>query len=328
MTRFVLIAILLPAAARAAAPTRASSELLVRDLKRQLNETTRRLEEKREGLARATAALGSVAAAFATYAGGPPVAPFATRSAPQAPGSPAEKKAGDAALSAWIEQREALAALGLKAALLAEELQRYKETGLLSPTLPAVAERFKLLIETPWSLPASARDLPTLSLDLVKLQKQLREYADIFRRLPDRKRLKPSRPAAQNLPAPGKQPVPSSIRIDGDRPRFERDAGRGAPANDPIPGLILLLSSSDPRGRALAADELGNFGAPAARVVLALRQALADPDRRVRASAAMALGAVASEDSGVITDLRRAMHDPDEDVRFNAETALKKLERP
>ncbi len=295
--------------ARGETLTRAPSALAALDLKRQLDEIGGRLSEQRERLVLATVALAGIGNSLNQQAPrSPGVALFATRSAPYVPGSPAAAAAMDAAVRPWIEQREALAALELKAALLADQLQRYKETGVLSPTPAATVKRFKLLIENPWTLPASTPEVAALSLDLIKLQKQLRLYK------------------AEILSAPEKQSPPPTAGTSADRPRFERDAGRGSPENNPIPGLIVLLSSPEPRGRALAADELGNAGAAAAPAVPALRRALTDPDRRVRASAAAALGSIGDAGLSVAADLRRALRDPDEEVRLSARAALRRLE--
>jgi HEAT repeat protein len=103
------------------------------------------------------------------------------------------------------------------------------------------------------------------------------------------------------------------------------DKGTGKPEIDPIPALIAQLSSSDPRRRARAADELGKRGAAAGIAVPALRRRLEDRDRRVRASGALALGSVASASVEVEADLRKALRDKDEDVRFSARIALERL---
>lgn len=315
MTYSVMLAAIFLAAApltHGQAPTRAQSELLAFDLTRQLDEISNRLQEKREQLVLATVALGSISATLAKYA----------------PQSPEAAAARVAAIQPWIEQHEATATLELKAALLADQLQRYKETGVVSPTPASTAARLKLLIENPWTLPPSEPVVPALSLDLATLQKQLRRYEDIGRRTPTNEYPKLPRPLPQSLPAPERWHAPSSKTINDDRLQFEHDAGTGTPENDPIPDLIVLLSSTEPRTRALAADELGNRGTAAAPAVPALRSALSDPDRRVRASAALALGAAGHGDLDVVADLRRALNDPDQEVRFNARTALNRLNQP
>jgi hypothetical protein len=106
------------------------------------------------------------------------------------------------------------------------------------------------------------------------------------------------------------------------------DAGTGKPENDPVPELIKRLSSSEPRTRARAADELGKRGAAALPAVPALRRALKDGDRRVRASAVLALGGLGSTVDGVAAELRQALRDRNEDVRFSAVIALRRLQAP
>jgi hypothetical protein len=327
MTRFAVLASLLLAAApsaRAAAPTRAQTQLAAEGLKRRLDDFTAQLNERRERLVQETVGIASLAAALGDQAPqNPDVSLFNTRGPAYVPGSPQAAAALNDAMRPWLESREAVAGLELKAALLAEELQRYKETGELSPTPAATAKKLKLMFENPWTLPASEPDVPYLRLNLVELERQLRQYGYVAHNHAPNERIAASRPSPQNFPAPENARAPSPKKIDADRRRFERDAGTGTPENNPVPGLIVLLSSEDPRGRALAADELGNSGAAAAPAVPALKRALEDPDRRVRASAALALGAVGGPDAA--DDLRRALRDPDEEVRLSAKAALRRL---
>jgi hypothetical protein len=329
MTRLAVLASLLLASAppaRGAEPTRAQTELLALGLKRQLNGLTDQLNERRERLVLETVGIASIANALSQQAPQNPDVPlFTTRGPAYVPGSPKAAATLADAMRPWLDHREEVAGLELKAALLAEELQRYKETGELSPTPAATAARFKLMFENPWTLPPSVPNVAALSMNLVELEKQLRQYGYVAHSHAPDERVPASRPAAQNFPAPEKAHAPAPEKRDVVR-RFERDAGRGKPESNPVPGLIVLLSSEDPRGRALAADELGNSGAAAAPAVPALKRALSDPDRRVRASAALALGAVGNADAA--DDLRRALRDPDEEVRLSAKAALLRLKHP
>ena len=71
MTYSVMLAAIFFAAApftHGQASTQAQSELLALDLKRQLDEISDRLQEKREQLVFATVALGGIAASLAKYA--------------------------------------------------------------------------------------------------------------------------------------------------------------------------------------------------------------------------------------------------------------------
>jgi hypothetical protein len=130
-------------------------------------------------------------------------------------------------------------------------------------------------------------------------------------------------PTAETIPAVG----PGIRREPTERGEASLvdDAGTGKPENDPVPELLRRLSSSEPRVRARAADELGKRGAAALPAVPALRRALMDRDRRVRASAVLALGGVGGSVDGVDGDLRRALRDRNEDVRFSAVIALQRL---
>ncbi|MFI5347330.1 MAG: HEAT repeat domain-containing protein [Elusimicrobiota bacterium] len=136
-------------------------------------------------------------------------------------------------------------------------------------------------------------------------------------------------PAADARPResfPAGPPAPERAAPAAAEGAIVADMGTGKPENDPIPALIVQLSSPDPRRRARAADELGKRGAAAATAVAALRRRLDDRDRRVRASAVLALGSMASASDGTDVDLRRALRDKDEDVRFSARIALERLE--
>lgn len=292
-----------PASARPA-PSPVESRAL--ELRRRLDEIEGRLEEQRQRLIVETVGLAGAAADLDRYA----------------PGSAQAAAATDAANRPWKEHAVTAAPLELEAALLAEELQRYTETRDLSPTPAAAAARLKLLLERPWSLPPSANPVPELSLDLSTLQKQLGVNGRVDRKPLVAKRSEAALPSAQVFPSLETRPPRSSPKT-AERPMFEHDAKTGKAANDPVPELIVLLSSSNPRGRALAADALGSLGAEAAPAAAALKSALRDSDRRVRASAALALGAAGTADASA--DLRRVLADPDEEVRLNARTSLQML---
>ncbi len=293
-----------PASVRLA-PSPAESQAL--ELRRRLDEIEGRLEEQRQRVILETVGLAGAAADLSTFA----------------PGSPQAAAAADAANRPWREHASAAAPLELKAALIAEELQRYKETGVLSPTPAATAGRLKLFLEKSWSLPPSTPEVGGLSLDLSALQNQL-GLNDRVIRAPARARpVMAAIQAPEVLPALEWRSGASLTPKTAGRPMFERDAGTGKAENNPVPELIVLLSSSNPRGRALAADELGSLGPEAAPAAAALKGALHDSDRRVRASAALALGAAGNADSA--PDLRSALRDSDEEVRLNARSALQKL---
>jgi hypothetical protein len=325
----VLLASLLLAAApsaRGAAPTRAQTEAQALRLRRQLDIISRVIQEKGDRTLLETLPPASEAAVWSTWVPGGNVSLWDTRSAPQAPGSPEEIAAAKAAAAPWVKLRKETSTLEVQQALIADELQRYKETGVLSPPSPATVKSIKRLLGSPWGILPPSAEMPKLSLDLVELQKQLLPYAKTERRPPAGKPLAAVRPAAQTLPAPDIRSAAPAPAVAGNRPRFERDAGTGRPEIDPVPGLIVLLSSAEPRGRALAADELGNRGAQAAPAVPALRLELSDPDRQVRASAAQALGGIGTADPDVLADLQRSLRDPSEEVRLSARAALQRLE--
>ena len=287
-----------PAQARVQSP----SESQARELQRQYDEIEGRLEEQRQRLIIETVGLAGAASDLETYGAGSPEAAAAT----------------DAANRPWKEHAVTAAPLEIKAALLAEELQRFRETGVLSPTPPATAARLKNLLEHPWSLPPSTPEVGGLSLDLTSLQKQLGMKA----RPAVAKPAKVSVPIREALPA-FEGPRASAPAKTSARTMFERDAGTGKAETDPVPDLIVQLSSTNPRGRALAADQLGSLGAAASPAAAALKGALRDSDRRVRASAALALGAAGGADAA--PELRRVLGDTDEEVRLNARTSLQRL---
>lgn len=284
----LLALVLLTGAARAAAPVPPSPQALERELR----ELDSRLGEERERLVMATVGIAGIAKSLVQH-------------------SPDSREAAEAralVVALLDEKRKETAGLELRTALLAEQLQRYKETGVLSPTPPATEAALRKLIDEPWKEWAGRKPVASLSLDLEELQKQLRGW-----RKPESFPVPPMPAAAPSKP----EPTGSG---------FVRDMGMGRRETDPVPELIAMLSSELPRLRALAADQLGGRGASAEPAVPALRRALSDPDARVRASAALALGAVGKAAAGVLDDLRRALKDKDAEVRFSAQLALRRLD--
>lgn len=265
----------------------------VRDVERRLEELNGRLGEERERLVLATVAIGGIAQSLDRYA-------------------PSSREAAETRaliVSLLSERRAETAALELKTALLAEQLQRYKETGVFSPTPSAEEARLRALIDKPWDEWKGRKPVASLSLDLAILQKELRRWRG-------EEALPPARKPAARPP----------VRPEGDGGGFVRDRGKGRPASDPIPELMAQLSSDQAGRRALAADQLGSRGAAAAPAVPALRRALSDPDGRVRASAALALGAVGKVPADALAEIRRALNDKDPEVRFSARLALRRLD--
>jgi len=268
--------------------------LAVGAVERELSELGGRLNEEREQLVMATVSLGGIAEAL-------------DRKAPT--GREAAETKG-LILMLLNERRRETASLELKTALLAEQLRRYKETGVLSPTPAATVASLKKLVDEPWAVWRGRTPVASLSLDLALLQKQLRRW----------------RQAAETFPPPMKRKPPPSAAEGLIGGGFERDRGTGKAESDPIPALTAQLSAPEPRRRAMAADALGSRGASAAAAVPALTLALSDPDRRVRASAALALGAVGSVPWGAAEALRLALNDRDAEVRLSARLALRRLD--
>jgi hypothetical protein len=222
------------------------------------------------------------------------------------------------------EQRAALLPIELEAAFLAEQLQRYRDTGVLSPTPAATVDRIRRQLTDPWSRivvdPTShLTPAPEFSLDLEVLQRQLAAWHP-QPRAPRIVRAPETLPAALSPRAAARGVVPA--------PSLARDAGAGKRAHDAVPVLIEQLSSSEPRERALAADLLGSSGPVAARAVPALRRALSDPDRRVRSSAVLALGSVGEGSAAVLADARALLLDRDVEVRLSAGIAVSRLSAP
>ena len=194
----------------------------------------------------------------------------------------------------------------VEATLMARRLKTYRETGLLPPD---VKDDGSLLRQLESDIP-SAPEVAALSLDLATLAKQLGL---------------PSPPARTREVLPA---APLLVRrTEALRPpaEFMRDAGKGKATTDPVPELIVQLSSENPRMRAFAADELGGRGAVGAPAVEALRRALSDADARVRSSSVTALGSIVPPDSEAVFDIRRALADANQDVRYSARAALRRL---
>ena len=210
--------------------------------------------------------------------------------------------------------------LALEAAVIADRLRIFRETGLL----PRSARRFdpslfeldldeRTLDLSPHPIPG----LPLPPLGLAALRRQLAPFHAVL--FPD------SRREVLAAVAPLPRVPRGEARPQG---RFERDRGTGRTEVDPVPGLIAQLRAPRAVERALAADELGKRGEAAAPALSALRRALVDEDRRVRASAVLALSGVGRLPPDAQADIRRALLDPDEEVRFSARAALRRLSTP
>ena len=135
-----------------------------------------------------------------------------------------------------------------------------------------------------------------------------------------------ARPAPESLP-PG-PPGLARAGLAPAAPTLEADVGTGKADTDPVPALLALLGSSDPRARARAADELGKFGTASASAVPALSRALADRDARVRASAALALGNVGPASDPAVPALVAALKRGPEEVSWSAALALGRVGTP
>ena len=196
--------------------------------------------------------------------------------------------------------------ISIEAAINAERLYAYKQTGVLPPPKPFDRRvlSFESLSDPDAVLDRDPHPVPGMefTLDLMKLQKQMKYF---------QARLYPPPPRSV-LPAP----TPSAPRISA--PPSDRSAAR----IDPVPQLIAQLSDPDSRRRALAADALAQAGPSAEQAIEPLVKAAADLSPRVRASAVLALGRIASEDAAVRVVILRAQDDPSEDVRYSARAAL------
>jgi HEAT repeat protein len=131
------------------------------------------------------------------------------------------------------------------------------------------------------------------------------------------------RNAAEGQSAPGSElAIEALVRAVGRDPRYavREQAGESLQkVADAVPGLVALLSTAPPAGRASAADALYRVGRPAA--VAALPDLCAamgrEPDRGVRERIAHALSSLIWRDEvgNWIEPLARALWDPDPTVR-------------
>ncbi|MBI2387535.1 MAG: hypothetical protein HYV14_16215, partial [Elusimicrobia bacterium] len=213
------------AAVRAAPPVPSSPQALERELR----ELDGRLGEERERLVAAAVGIAGIAKSLDQHS----------------PGSREAAEAKALVVSLLDERRKETAGLELRTSLLAEQLQRYKETGELSPTPPAKEAALRKLIDEPWKEWAGRKPVASLSLDLEQLQKQLRAWRK-----------------EESFPAPPKPAAPPAKK-EAAGGGFVRDMGMGRRETDPMPELIAMLASELPRLRALAADQLGGRGAAA-----------------------------------------------------------------
>lgn len=210
------------------------------------------------------------------------------------------------------------ATLFLEMTIAARRLQVYKETGELPADVPD-REEIRLLLENPWkALESDPRTEVVRAFELEEDIGALARQIERFNRLP---KPKAAKPAPESLPPPAR--VAERRAAPPSPPERAQDAGTGPAETDPVPELIALLSSPDPRRRALAADELG-ASARRTEAAAALRRSLADGHPRVRASAALALGG-AKPDASLASELRALLEDPSPEVRFSARRALERL---
>jgi hypothetical protein len=255
-------------------------------IQRQLLELNRRLEDERDQLVHSTVGEAGIAQSLENYD----------------PSGLSSAQAKKGALGQWQGRRQLLVELQMQTALLAEQLQRYKETGILSPTSEQTARRIASVLKIPWE------------------------------RWDGRKPLNGFRPAihvGRRTQADGSLAETQKARLPTTKEspllRFESDAGRGRWKGDPVPDLIQQLSSALPRERAIAAEALADLGPDAVKALPNLRRTLFDGDPRVRSSSAQALGAIGKSDADIKSDLRRALVDKDLDVRLSAKKALERL---
>jgi hypothetical protein len=221
------------------------------------------------------------------------------------------------------EYHKTSAPLILEMSILSLRLQTYKETGDLPVDVPN-REELKRYIDDPWkNFVYHGGPVTLLNTDVSVLIKQVRQYDRLF---PVAGRLNKSA-VARKVPVPPERTANpprenSSAHVYAS---YGKKSKTPAPERPLVPDLIDLLSSKEPRRRALAADELENLGKAAAPAVSALRAALSDPDSRVRASAVLALSGVPGLGNDIVADIRRALGDKSEDVRFSAQAALERL---
>lgn len=202
------------------------------------------------------------------------------------------------------DQQAAVEPIIMKMTIIARRLQRYRETNKIAID-DTEGERFRDVIESPW---VAWMPLPKLEFELSQLIKQIQRY-------------KPE-PAAAPAPLAAPAPIPPAAKPAA-VPKKSLDEG---PVNPhPVTALMELLSSHNPRLRALAADELRRFGASAGPAAPSLRNLLSDSDPRVRSSAVTALGAIKNVAPDIVAAMRRALDDKNEDVRISAKNALESL---
>lgn len=225
-----------------------------------------------------------------------------------------------------IEKDEkAKAPLVLEMTIIGQRLKRYKETGDISPPSEAEVAHLRGFLAHPWpkDLDADRPPASTLSGDIVALRKQVYEMDRILGRLPSQDVARVKAPKTQ--PA---SPVEMKAATDPRIAAVDSTAKSKLNAPPTLPDLMDWLGSSDPRRRALAADELGTREKAAAPALPKLRGALSDPDARVRASAVLAISTIAAPTPDIIEDVRRALADRNVDVQLNARAALERLQQP
>ncbi|HVE15044.1 MAG TPA: HEAT repeat domain-containing protein, partial [Elusimicrobiota bacterium] len=132
--------------------------------------------------------------------------------------------------------------------------------------------------------------------------------------------------ASESLSGPAGPGARTDPRVRGDS-AFMPDAGMRK-TNRPLPELLKLLESRDPRARARAADEIGSLGAEGRPAVARLKTALKDSSARVRAAAALALGSASRGGDDAVRELARALKDRSADVRYCAAEALGRIGTP
>lgn len=282
-----------------------------------LERRLRDLERKRSKLPGPTIAETALAATYAKYL-------------PETQQAAEAKAILDAKLK---ERRQAEVPILLEIAVLAQRLQTYRETGNLPNSVPNV-EELAALIENPWGGDSNENSKECTVLDrcrpirildsyLPTMIKQLKRFhaakPPLIAKVPAPTGRRGPRIHAQAYPLPSRkspEPAMPKAKIVQENPKLQ---------NETVEDLIALLSTAEPRQRALAADMLGNRGLEASSAVPTLRKALKDRDPRVRASAALALGGIASATPDTIEDLRRFLLDPNEDVRFSSRAALGRL---
>lgn len=283
-----------------------------------LERRLRELEHKWSKLPSPTIAETVLAATYANYL----------------PGTKQAAKAKATLEAKLKERRQAEVPLLIEIAVLAQRLQTYRVTGNLPDSVPN-AEELAAIIENPWGSGSNGdskgctvldrcRPTPTLDSYLPTMIKQLERFHAA------KPPLIAKAPAATNKRTPQTLAQASPLLLSPESPKLAMPKAKTHqenpnPRNETVEDLIALVSSAEPRQRALAADMLGNRGLEASSAVPALRKALRDRDPRVRASAALALGGIAIATPEIIEDLQRSLLDPNEDVRLSSRSALGRL---